>query len=109
MARKNLKVNVASARLLVPEWIAKRWCVVCYLIINWRISDLVKQIQIEPDSRFYKVAAEYLYEYAINNKMPPAEIAPAILNIAEDFIAGKPVQFRAGDYIQIQNFARKMK
>ncbi|MFX0203625.1 MAG: hypothetical protein ACFFCW_46600 [Candidatus Hodarchaeota archaeon] len=96
-------------RLAIPEWIVKRWCLVCYLIINWKIEDLVKQIQVEPSSEFYRVAAEYLYEYAHNNKMPPDEIAPAIINLGEDYLAGKPVQFRPGDYILIQNYIRKHK
>jgi hypothetical protein len=96
-------------RLKIPEWIVKRWCIVCYLIINWKVKDLVEQIQVEPGNNFYRVAAEHLYEYAHNNKMPPEEIAPAILNIAEDYLAGNPVQFRAGDYIAIQNYSRQMK
>jgi len=96
-------------RFKIPEWITKRWCVICYLVINWKIDELVQRVKIEPSTEFYQVAAEYLYEYAYNDKMPPAEIAPAIINIAEDFLAGKRVQFRTGDYIMIQDYIRKNK
>ena len=96
-------------RLAIPEVIVKRWCVACYLIINWRIKDLVERVQVEPSRDFYRVTGEFLYEYAHNDKMPPAEIAPAIMNLAEDYLAGRPVQFRPGDYIMIQNYVRKNK
>lgn len=98
-----------KARVLIPEWITKRWCVACYLIINWRIKDLVERIQVEPDANFYKVAAKHLYEYAYNDTMPPEEIAPTIMNLAEDLLSGKPVNFRAGDYIALQNYVRQGK
>jgi hypothetical protein len=103
------RVTPKRIRLTIPEWIVKRWCVVCYLTINWKISDLVRQIKVEPPKNFYKVAAEHLYDYVHKDVMPPKEIAPAILNIAEDYMAGKPVQFRPGDYIMIQDYVRKMK
>lgn len=96
-------------RLTIPEWITKRWCVACYLVINWRIRDLVERIKVEPGTEFYQVAAKYLYDYAYNDMMPPEEIAPTIMNLAEDFLAGKPVNFRAGDYIAMQNYIRQGK
>ena len=96
-------------RITIPEWVTKTWCVACYLIINWRIKDLVERIQFEPGEKFYRVAAEYLYEYAYNDKMPPEDIAPTIMNLAEDFLAGRPVNFRAGDYIALQNHIRTLK
>jgi len=39
--------------------------------------------------------------------MPPPEIATAILNMADDFMAGRQVAMRSGDYLAIQNFIRK--
>jgi hypothetical protein len=66
-------------------------------------------VQIRPGKEFYKVAAQYLYDYAVNDKMPPEEIAPTIMNLAEDFMSGNPVKFRAGDYIALQNYIRKLK
>jgi len=94
---------------LIPEWVLKRWCIACYLVINWRIRDLVERIQLEPEPEFYKTVAKYLYEYAHNDTMPPEDIAPTIMNLAEDYMAGRPVQFRAGDYIAVQNHLRRAK
>ena len=96
-------------KLAIPEWIIKRWCIISYLIINWRIKELVEKIQVEPGMEFYKVASKYLSDYVYNDTMPPDEIAPTILNLAEDFMAGKPVNFRVGDYIAIQNYIRQGK
>jgi hypothetical protein len=41
--------------------------------------------------------------------MPPEEIAPTIMNLADDFAAGRQMCIRAGDYIAIQNYMRKGK
>ena len=101
--------DIREFEFLIPEWVVRRWCVVCYLIINWRIKDLVERIRVEPEADFYKIVANYLYEYVHNDKMPPDDIAPTIMNLGEDFIAGRPVQFRAGDYIAVQNHLRGLK
>jgi hypothetical protein len=101
--------KIPAFRLTIPEWIVKRWCVACYLIINWKITDLVRQTRIKPSKYFHKVVAGYLYEYMHNDKMPPADIAPTILNIAEDYMSGAEVKFRAGDYIAVQNHIRGMR
>ena len=96
----------------IPKWITidkikKDWCVVCYLIINWRIDELVKQVGIQPTKEFHELTAKYVYEYAVEGKMPPKEIATTIINLGDDFIAGNQVKLRAGDYIAIQGFLRK--
>lgn len=101
--------KIMIEKIRIPEWIMRRWCVACYLVINWRIKDLVERIKVEPGKEFYQVTAQYLYDYAYNDKMPPDDIAPTIMNLAEDFLAGKPVSFRAGDYIAVQNHIRKIK
>jgi hypothetical protein len=100
------KRGITKIDLRIPEWVVERWCIVCYLVINWRVTDLVKQAQVKPGKEFYKVVAKHMYDYVYKDTMPPKEIAPAILNAAEDFIAGNPVKFRAGDYIAVQNYLR---
>ncbi len=90
----------------IPDWVTERWCVICYLIINWDIRQLVEQVKVKPDRNFFKAVGHYLYRYTYKNEMPPEAIAPAIMNIAEDFMSGNPVKFRAGDYISLQNFVR---
>ncbi len=102
-------INLRKAEFLIPEWIVKHWCIACYLVINWRIKDLIEKIKFEPDEDFYKIVANYVYDYVRNDKMPPEDIAPTIMNLGEDFIAGRKVQFRAGDYIAVQNHLRNLK
>jgi hypothetical protein len=38
--------------------------------------------------------------------MPPAEIATAIINVADDYLNGTDVVMKSGDYIAVQNFLR---
>jgi hypothetical protein len=92
---------------VLVEGFEKRWCVVCYLIINWRIEELVKHAQSRIPTEAYKELAEHLYAYVYEDVMPPAAIAGTILNAADDFVRGDPVRLRAGDYIAFQNFVRE--
>jgi len=94
---------------VVPEWILERWILVAYLIINWRVKDLAERVQVRPERDFYEVVAKHLSAYVQESVMPPEDIAPAILNLADDYMAGRPMNLRAGDYIAIQNHLRRGK
>jgi len=94
---------------VVPEWILERWILVAYLIINWRVKDLAERIQVRPERDFYEVAAKHLRAYVQEGVMPPEDVASAILNLADDYMAGRPMNLRAGDYIAIQNHLRRGK
>jgi hypothetical protein len=114
--RKDLPDKGVIARRLemrIPtdflEKLAHGWCLASYLVINWNIKDLVEEFRLQPVEGFYRAVAEHLGNYVYDNKMPPKEIAPAILNMAEDFMAGRTVDIRPGDYITIQNFVRTQK
>jgi hypothetical protein len=72
------------------------------------MEDLGKVIQAKPEERFYKVVADHVQAYVEEGVMPPEEIATAILNVADDYMAGRPMNLRAGDYIAIQNYVRRM-
>ncbi len=99
-------IEFLRPKLSFEEMMHKRWCLACYLVINWKIKDLVEQVQVTIPAQTYSEIANHLYAYVNENKMPPAAIAPTILNLAEDYIAGKPVEIKAGDYIAIQNYMR---
>jgi len=94
----------------VADWILERWWRVAYLIIGpdgflkqeWR-----KLIDIRPNARFEKLVADHLQAYIKEGVMPPDDIAPAILNLADDFMAGREITMRAGDYIALQNHLRQ--
>lgn len=53
-----------------------------------------------------EVIEKYTKAYMVENKEPPAEIAMAIHNFADDIACGREVVVRAGDYIAINNFIR---
>lgn len=92
----------------VSDWLLERRQRVMYLIVNWNIKDLAKAIQIAPDTKFNQVVSKYVRSYIEDGKMPPDDIAPAILNIADDYMANREVSVRAGDYIAIQNHLREL-
>ena len=94
---------------LVPDWVFERWILVAYLIINWRIRELGEHIKVHPGKEFFELTAKHLRAYVQDAKLPPDDIAPAILNIADDYMAGRPMNLRAGDYIAIQNHLRRGK
>jgi hypothetical protein len=95
-----------------PKWLIPRWWEVAYLIIGpggWRNVDLVRIIETAPDERFNELVTEHVNAYIQDGKMPPTEIAPAIMNLADDLMAGRKMSMRAGDYISLQQFARQNK
>ena len=100
--------RVVPKKVLLERWIDPLFQV-AYLIINWNVKEVVKGIEIEPGEKFHQLISKYLPLYVNESKMPPEDIAPAILNLADDFMAGKPMSLRAGDYIAIQNHIRKTK
>jgi hypothetical protein len=91
----------------IPEHIIiPRWILVAYLIINWRMKDIAEQIKVKPGREFYATVTKHLGAYIVKDVMPPKDIAGAILNMADDFMANRPMNLRAGDYIDIQNHIR---
>ena len=93
----------------LEQQINKHWCLASYLIINHNFGDLVELTEKELPAQFAKEMAGYVYGYIYQNKMPPAEIQQTVFNVAEDLIAARPVQLRAGDYIAAQKFFRGMR
>jgi hypothetical protein len=99
---KDLFVDFREHHIIVPRWI-----LVAYLIINWRMKDIAEQIKVKPSRAFYSTVANHLGAYLVQDVMPPEEIAGAILNMADDYLANRPMNLRAGDYLAIQNYIRK--
>jgi len=90
----------------VQRWVLERWMLVAYLIINEMNKEALELIRIEPDQRLYETVQEYMNLYISEGKTPPAAIAPAIMNMADDYMAGRAIEMRAGDYISLQNYMR---
>ena len=60
---------------------------------------------MEPDEKFQNLVAEYVGA-ALAGKDLPEAIAPTILNLTNDFLSGRDMTIRTGDYIALQDFAR---
>lgn len=85
-----------------------RWMKVAYLIINMASKDIFKSIEVRPSERFNIMVKKHLEAYLQRGKMPPKEISSAILNLADEYAAGKVMNLRAGDYIALQTYMRKI-
>lgn len=95
---------------LLYDWrhiLLPRWILVAYLIFNERIKDLARDLRFKPSKEFYNTVSKHLGAYMVKNTMPPKEIAGAILNLADDYLANRPMNLKAGDYLAIQNFIKK--
>jgi hypothetical protein len=61
----------------------------------------------DPGEEFVRVTEKFVNAYIFEKKAPPDEIAPAIMNIADDHLSGRGMIIRSGDYISLQNYVRK--
>jgi len=89
-----------------PRWVLDWWWKFAYLLPppgGWSRE----LINIRPDEKFNAVVSEHLYALVDQGKEPPAAIAPTILNLADDLMAGRDLTIKTGDYIAIQTFMRQ--
>ncbi len=92
----------------LPAWFIERRVEPPYVVINDRIlNNFGEMFQQAPDRNFYEAIAVHMNAYLKEGKMPPAEIAPAILNLIDDYAAGRRLNLKAGDYISLQSYLRK--
>jgi hypothetical protein len=103
-----------NGRLHRPLWIRRETILdrriwVYYLVILDRVADhLAEKIQAQPDERFYKTLGEHVERYMETGEAPEA-IQSVVMNVADDYLAGREIVLRAGDYIALQNYARQAK
>ena len=64
-------------------------------------------LKTNPGVEFNKLVDTHVNAYIFNKTMPPEKIATAIINIADDYVNGREVVIRSGDYIALQNYARE--
>lgn len=93
----------------LPEHIRIRWCACCYLIPYWMNIRDIEDLPVDRVQDFSEFVLEEVSALMYENKMPNPEIAPAIMNVAEDIQSGDPVKIRSGDYITLQGYFRKNK
>lgn len=94
-------VDIKKAIIDRKDWVK-------YLVlVNWQVREHAKLIDKAPDAAFQKFVAEQLESY-LGGKAPPAAIAGAIMNLADEHLSGGSVTLRAGDYIALQNQYRQI-
>lgn len=92
------------------ETILDRRIWVYYLVILDKVSQkLGPHLDVRPDERFYETFSKHVEAYLKEGKAPPKAIEGAVLNAADDFLAGREIALRAGDYIAVQNYLRAEK
>ena len=81
-----------------------------YLIVIDRMLAKHRDVmKIRPTEKFLDIVHKQVMNHVIDGEEPPMEIQTAIMNIADDMMAGREVALRAGDYIALMNFARENK
>ncbi|MBP2134184.1 hypothetical protein J2128_002150 [Methanomicrobium sp. W14] len=94
----------------VPEAVIDRRDWVRYLaLVNWHFKEVGDSIIATPSKDFNAFVEKTLNEYLSEKKMPDPEIAPVVMNLADDHFAGRELFLRAGDYYILQNHFRKVK
>ena len=100
--------NIAKIKWTQLETILDRRVWVYYLIIVDRLADRFRDvIEARPDAHFFQELNQHVQAYVKEGKAPPDAIASAVMNVADDVLAGRDVQLKAGDYIALQTFMRK--
>ena len=104
---------MANIQKFEPVWLKQRTILdrrswLYYLVmVESSARQWSKQIEVQPDERFFDVLGKHVEAYVHEGKEPPDMIASAVMNIADDFMAGRDLVIRAGDYIAVQNFMRQ--
>jgi molybdopterin converting factor small subunit len=89
------------------ESILDRRIWVYYLIIVDKLAHQFGNVlEARPDERFFETLSKHVEAYVKEGKAPPKAIETPVLNAADDYMAGRDVTLRAGDYIAVQNYIR---
>ena len=79
---------------------------VMYLVlIEKMIENFADLVRVKPTENFFEMVREHVIDHASGGRMPPEQIAPAILNIADDLMSGRDVILRAGLVVSVINLS----
>ena len=82
--------------------------VVMYLVIIDKMILKHRDVMVaRPTKKFQRMIRKEVMTHVIDGVEPPEQIRTAIMNIADDMLAGRDVTMRAGDYIDLMNYARE--
>jgi hypothetical protein len=105
-AKMPKKIEITKVFVDTKKIIDRRDWVKYLVLVNWHLKELGDQLQKPQDAAFEKYVVEQLDSY-FAGKQPPAAIAGAIMNIADEHLTGGEVTLRAGDYIALQGHYRQ--
>ncbi len=98
MSKKNLRKH-SPMRVSFPIGST----VVMYLVIPNKYKDVIRT---RPTEKFQNMVHKEVMKYVVDRKKSPKKIRTAIMNIADDMMAGRAVSLRAGDYIDLMTYAK---
>jgi hypothetical protein len=107
-----MEKNMEKISVTIPAWLLERKIICYYLIIRdccWNNKEIAEVLQKAPEKQLYEMVSKHMNAFLQQGTMPPAEIAPAIMNLIDDQSSGRTMTMRAGDYISLQNYLRKSK
>ena len=80
--------------LIVPLWYSK-------------VREVSKYIELREDDAFMEYVKDQVNNY-LNGKPPVDEIASAVMNVADQYVAGEGIILHTGDYIALQRQYRAL-
>jgi hypothetical protein len=107
-----MEKNMEKIGVTIPAWLLERKIICYYLIIRdccWNHKKFSDVLVKAPEKQLYEIISTHMNAFMQQGTMPPAEIAPAIMNLIDDQSSGRTMTMRAGDYISLQNYLRKSK
>lgn len=88
----------------IPDRAIPRWMKVAYLTVSMRSERFFQDMDVRTGKRFDDVVSRHLNAYLKEGTMPPDGISTPILNLADEYMTGRAMSLRAGDYIALQNY-----
>ncbi|MFC1896279.1 hypothetical protein ACFL0Q_06415 [Thermodesulfobacteriota bacterium] len=79
------------------------------IVIDKMLMKYRELIEVRPTEKFFDMVHKQVMRHVIDGKEPPMQIHSAIMNIADDMMAGREVTLRAGDYIALMNYGLENK
>ncbi len=104
-----MPARMDSVKVLIDSKFIDRKDWIKYLIlVNWHAQTLGDVVRWAPNAAFKKFLETQVQSYLKGNE-PPQAIQSAVLNLADDYLAGRELTLRAGDYLALQNHFRSMR
>jgi hypothetical protein len=108
---ERMQIVTKLIRVQIPRVIIDRSDWVKYLVIpEWHTKVIDREfVDSLVSKEFGELLTKHVHDYVYENIEPPAEIASVIMNLADDYLSGREIVIKSGDYIQLQNNLRKSK